>query len=519
MERKMLRRGLCFTLFLLIFLFNYSPGITENINENSESIEFVAKAEKIGVIENPGVQWVKTFGSITYDDFAEKARQTSDGGFIIVGETRSYGSDHYEDAWLIKTDSQGNEQWNRTYGEPGPLNIDDGRSVQQTADGCYIFSGNTFSYGDTDGDFWLVKTDFLGNEQWNRTYGGPDTEHGNCVRQTADGGYILIGWTCSQKGHALLIKTDSDGYEQWNKTFYPGENAVGYSGQQTSDGGYVLAGRLNYVYEDYTEGFLVKTDNDGNKQWNRTFGKPVKHSYFLSVQQTPDDGYILSGIGSSSPEEKHDMAWLVKTDKYGNEEWNSTFWEPSYGYIGEEVDQTIDGGYVITGTRQYTDEYDSFLIKTDRNGTKQWEVIIYATCLYDKLLRSVEQTNDGGFILAGENSRDGLGDVLLVKIGHVPEVNITKPENAIYLFNNKIRDFFMPLIIGSVDVEVQASDSKYDVDRVEFYVDDELVSTDTVAPYSWKWIRPSFFRHELKVTAINRNNNGTSDELILWKFL
>ena len=140
----------------------------------------------------PEEEWNKTFGG-TDDDWAWSVQQTSDGGYIIAGTTESYGAG-YGDFWLVKTDSEGNEEWNKTF---GGTYSDGARSVQQTSDGGYILAGDTFSYGAGYSDFWLVKTDSEGNKEWSKTFGGNAWDGARSVQQTSDGGYIIAGYTGS----------------------------------------------------------------------------------------------------------------------------------------------------------------------------------------------------------------------------------------------------------------------------------------------------------------------------------
>ena len=202
----------------------------------------------------------KTYGG-TDDDGAYSVQQTSDGGYIVAGHTNSFGAGG-DDIFLIKTDANGNIIWAKTY---GGTDYDWAHSVQQTSDGGYIVAGVTFSFGTGYSDAFLVKTDANGNIVWAKTYMGTYSDYAYSVQQTSDGGYIVAGHTNSfGAGYdAFLVKTDANGNIQWAKTYGRTGWDEAYSVQQTSDGGYILAG-FTYSFDADDDIFLIKTDANGN---------------------------------------------------------------------------------------------------------------------------------------------------------------------------------------------------------------------------------------------------------------
>ncbi len=350
----------------------------------------------------------KTFGGATEDQFYS-IKETSDGGFVMTGHTYSFDVGN-GDVWLVKTDFLGNGQWYRTF---GAVNIDRAYSVQQTTDGGYIITGYTQSFGPGGYNLWLIKTNETGDELWNKVFGGDGHDYGQGVQQTTDGGYIITGRTASFGGSDLdvwLIKTNSSGNEQWNQTFGGTSSDYGYSVQQTSDLGYIIAGHT-YSYDmGGGDAWLIKTDSSGNMQWNSTFGlSPIDRAN--SVQQTTDSGYIIAGYTASYDVGGGYDVWLIKTDSSGNELWNNSFGGSENDY-GQEVQQTEDSGYIISGsTYSYgvntPSQRNSWLIKTDFRGMEQWNKIFGGSSI--EYGYSVQQTSDGGYVLAGTTWSYGPG--------------------------------------------------------------------------------------------------------------
>jgi hypothetical protein len=355
----------------------------------------------------PDTLWTKTFGGIN----AEKGncvQQTTDGGFVIVGSTNSFGAGE-DDIWIIKTNVNGDTIWTKTY---GGNTGEEGYSVQQTNDGGYIIVGYTDSFGSGEDDVWLIKTDENGDSLWAKTFGGSGDEGGFSVEQTDDGGYIIAGYTTSfgaGEEDVWLIKTDANGDTLWTQTFGGSWYDCAHSVQQTTDGGYIIAG---YTVSDV---WLIKTDASGDTLWTKTFGGG-EGCAGNSVQQTTDGGYIIAGEIGIIPKSGAPAVWLIKTDTSGDTLWNKILFIISSAH---SVQQTTDGGYIITGYKGAIDS-DVWLIKTDENGDTLWTKT-FGGILWDDGY-SVQQTTDGGFILTGRTQSFGAGeeDVLLIKTAPDP---------------------------------------------------------------------------------------------------
>jgi hypothetical protein len=356
--------------------------------------------------------FAKTYGG-TYDDRAYFVQQTSDGGYIVAGWTTSFGADS-TDIFLIKTDANGNVQWAKTYG-----GTDDDRvySVQQTSDGGYILAGNTFSFGAGYSDVFLVKTDANGNIQWAKTYGGTYGDWAHSVQQASDGGYIVAGTTWSfgaGSADLFLIKTDANGNIIWAKTYGGTYYEYASSVQQTSDGGYIVVGGTSSFGAGSPDIFLIKTDANGNVQWAKTYGG-TDWEEVSSVQQTSDGGYIVAGLTDSFGAGYYDI-FLIKTDANGNIQWAKTYGGTDYDWASS-VQHTSDGGYIVASfTLSFIGGWgDIFLIKTDTNGNLQWAKTYGGT--YWEEAYSVQQTSDGGYIVAGYTTSFGAGnrDIFLIK--------------------------------------------------------------------------------------------------------
>ncbi len=235
-------------------------------------------------------------------------RQTSDGGYIIAGSTEAPGSDD-ADIYLIKTDVFGNRQWDKTLGSGD----DEASCIQETSDGGFVVVGETEHHDEED--VYLLKIDELGNEEWSRTFGGPEEDEGFWVEQTSDGGFIVIGVTESfgtGEEDVYLIKTDEAGNELWSRTFGGPDDDEGFSVRQTLDGGFVIVGVTESFGVDEGDVYLINTDALGNEEWSRTFGGE-KEDVGISVQQIADGSFIIAGYTESFGIGRRDV-YVINTE-------------------------------------------------------------------------------------------------------------------------------------------------------------------------------------------------------------
>ncbi|MCL0059230.1 hypothetical protein M1O20_01760 [Dehalococcoidia bacterium] len=239
------------------------------------------------------------------------------------------------------------KEWSRTF---GGRERSVAQSVQQTRDGGFIIVGWREGAGEFDYDIWLVKSDEKGNKEWSRTFGGRITDHGWSVRETLDGGFIITGTLYRggpRYGDLWLIRTDEHGDKEWCRTFDRGGGETGHSVQQTRDGGFIIAAQVYPPFIGRSDLWLIKTDQEGNKEWSRSFGGGGSEG-LPSVQQTRDGGFIIVASTESFGAGKSDL-WLIKTDQEGDKEWSRTFGGREREG-GSSVQQTACGGFIIAGT-------------------------------------------------------------------------------------------------------------------------------------------------------------------------
>ncbi|MFH1322091.1 MAG: hypothetical protein ABII90_15745, partial [Bacteroidota bacterium] len=355
----------------------------------------------------PIVQFDMTYGGSGCEN-GRSAKQTPDGGFVMIGSTNSYGAGQ-NDIYLIKTDGNGNELWSQTYGGPGNEAIGWAmkHNIILTDDGGFAIAGHTTSYGAGSWDMWLIKTDDSGNVQWTKTYGGSSSETSNIVRQTTDGGYIIVGSTWgfgSYYNDVFLVKTDVSGNLIWQNHYPVQAYEEGTAVVETSDGGYLVTG-VSYNPQMV---FLLKVDSNGNQEWLNKF----MPGWGFSIESTSDDGYILCGVTGSE-------SMLVKLDAYGTILWTKIISGPGANNA-YSIQQLSDGGYIVAGeTNGFGNNWDFYMFRTDQDGDTLWTKVFEDAG--NDWATSVDICTDGSYLVAGFTTSYGAGcsDYRMIKLTEI----------------------------------------------------------------------------------------------------
>jgi hypothetical protein len=402
---------------------------------------------------SPDVEWDYTFGGDEFDILLD-ITQTDDGGYIACGTTEESDM-HY--VWLLKLDSSGNEEWRI-------INHDLNASIMTTTDfqvsafyvlptndGGYLVAGHGITDVIVGGETvwvqvgYLWKVDDNGNTEWLKHNYCDEEElwvHYHWHTIEIEDGYIVGGWRIyfNMMGEVtnmdgMLMKTDKQGVVQWEKTYDAGGEERPCSLCPTSDGGYLLTGYTtnNDAVEDGGL-FMIKTDSEGNKQWDKIFDGPgFEYSNVRYSCQTSDGGYLMCGNTASYGAGRVDI-WIIKTDSTGNKVWDKTFGGSGNDYTWS-FDATSDGGYVFGVAKDYGGftgtKDDIWIVKTDEDGNADWKYQLERDDT--QCTRDICQTNDGGYIVVAATStmNNPSGDAYIVKFGAFDNQRPNKPDKPL----------------------------------------------------------------------------------------
>jgi uncharacterized delta-60 repeat protein len=392
-------------------------------------------------------EWVKTYGGGNSDSDCS-IQQTSDGGYVVAGRTYSFGVGS-ADFWVLKLNPDGTVGWEKTYGGTGQ---DWASSIQETSshlgpDG-YIVAGTTDSFGAVWQDMWLVRLNTDGTVAWQRIFDLGVSELATAVRQTADEGYIVAGYSAVEPGTAdvWIIRLDANGNIVWQNTYGGTGWDTASSIEQTDDGGYIVAGQTDSFGAGNYDVWVFKLDSDGNVEWEKTYGGTELDSA-ASIDQTLDqfqqpDGYIVAGETSSLGTDSYDM-WVLKLDTNGAIVWQKTYGGSQFNDAAGSIEQTSDGGYIVAGSTLSfgAGDWDFWLLRLDSGGDVVWEKT-YGGSGWDTH-PFVRETQDGGYVTSGYTKSFGVGgggpwsgsgDILVLKLdanGNIPGCSVGEISTAI----------------------------------------------------------------------------------------
>jgi|TARA_B100001105_G_scaffold176643_1_gene142392 hypothetical protein len=367
---------------------------------------------------------IKNYGG-TQNERGYSVKQTSDGGYVIVGSSTSYGAGG-SDLWILKVDGLGEFSWSKTYGGQGN---DIGRDITQTSDGGYIITGYTKSFSSGgDMDLWLIKTDANGesclysdggtcsenSSKWIKSFGTSGNDYGTSVQETSEGDFIVAGKS-GRIPSVFVIKTNSSGEKIWENLYGTGPGDRAQYIIERQDLGFLIVGKENANNVDDNL-CLINIDTDGAEVWHSLYGGGGADGG-NHISEVSGGGYIIAGATKSYGNGNWDDLWLVKTSTGGSMEWQKTF-GGSYTETGNYTHEKDEGGYMVTGSTESIGQgfYDIWVVSTDYTGNEIYSQT-FGGNMDDKAIRGA-RGNSGELLIIGYTNSFGNGgeDVLLIKI-------------------------------------------------------------------------------------------------------
>ena len=414
--------------------------------------------------------WMRTYGG-TANDVAYVSHSTADGGFITTGTTESFGAGN-QDFWLLSTDSVGDTLWSRTYGGSGS---DDIWSSIITNNNQILLCGATTSYGAGSFDIWLVCTDSLGNTLWTNTYGGPENDFPCSVVQTSDNGFIIAGYTESfGAGDAdiWVVKTDAAGDSLWSKTIGGAGFDVGRSVIQLSNNNLIVVGSSESFGAGDSDIAIVMLSSTGDSLSTDTYGGLTEDEAKSVIEL--EDGFLVAGKTYSSPgDDGAGQAFLLKANLVGDTLWTRSYGLPESSISCYSVARSQNGGYVLAGNNHHgpSSYNDVIIMKTNDLGDLIWTKTFGG--VGSDYLWDIKTLSDGGYLATGSTVEYGAGgfDVWLVKIDSVGNNFYDQVETESITY---------PLAIGNE----WHYRSIWEPDDYDFGIQDEIhrVVSDTLMP-------------------------------------
>lgn len=372
--------------------------------------------------------WAKSysiyrFGIYSYRNRPSSVIQTTDGGYLVGGISASTAvSGDFKNVSLLKLDAFGEIEWQKSYGRIDQPNFVDEtlRSLQQTDNGGYILASETRSITSLKDEVWILKLDANGNQEWQSVFSDSESLTVKSINQTADGGYILSGNIFSQTSNEIyILKLDANGLTAngWPPRIYGGTtDRLINELQPTNDGGYIFAGRIDDG-AGKANAWVVKTDANGDEMWNKTFGEDLIDETAISVKQTINGDYIV--LGRTTLDILDQFPWVLKLDSTGTPIWQNSYIQGDIDVIFS-ASETDDGDFVLAGYNNPTSgagRSDVWMLKIDvknaGNGAILWQNVYGGTeqdTQQNIINNGVRQSSDGGYIVISQTESFGMSE-------------------------------------------------------------------------------------------------------------
>lgn len=441
------------------------------------------------------------------DDSGNAVIQTSDGGYLVVGVTNSWGAGSM-DIYLIKTNEYGDTTWTKHY---GGYNWDSPVRVLEGTDSFYYLSGNTSSQGSGATDIFLMKVSQVGDSIWLKTYGGSGDESGNDLIECQDGGFMIVGVTMSFASGIdaiYAIRTNLNGDTLWTNTYEKENVNDAFAVLQVETNGFLIAGTTSATGGNIADCYVVRTNENGDTLWTKTYGGSM-YNCIYSISKTADGNYLLCGATNRIGNGTYD-AYLLKIDTMGN-----MLWEKGYGGAGLDYcyscTVTASGAVIVGKTESFgSGGYDAYLFKINEDGDTLWTKTYGGSA--DDWAGSIKETTDGGYIISGYTlSFSSFSDVYLIKTRSDGFASIESndfTEGTISTYPNPCADFlnisFETIVSNAIVIEL------INMQGQRFYYLQKNQNTDNLVS-----INTSSMPKGLYLLKIASNDKITTQEIII----
>ncbi|UCC79266.1 MAG: T9SS type A sorting domain-containing protein [Candidatus Zixiibacteriota bacterium] len=377
------------------------------------SVIYLIVLQSVAYAQAPDTLWTKTYGYPDGIDECWEAVATPDDGLAIVGSSTQLGN--LIRLYVVRINSDGDTLWTRTYAD-----YSEGRAICMTSDLGFILSGVIITY---DALAYIIKIDSLGNEVWSRVYETWGDGAFRSCQAVGNDGYVLAGYAYT--GEMLLVRIDSAGDTLWSRVYGGPQPDRAWSAKPTSDGGFIVAGWTESFGNGLSDFYIIKTDQNGDSLWARTFGGQWNEEA-RDIIETGDGGFLFCGkrsINYNDPD-----YYLMKIDSQGDSLWAHYYrdWFPEYHGVIHSLSPTLNGGYGLIG---YNVRSDIIVLKTNNNGDSLWAISFIDDPSVRFKSRSIIQSQDGSYFLCGYYQ-----DIWVVKLAP----DITGIEDEIVILPDQI---------------------------------------------------------------------------------